>query len=215
MFEVLKSLPTNAQLLLPLVFSFFGGLISLLFQPIIARLNKRLELTGRAWERVQDRRLDAYEALLALAKNLKITSTTGRHENGFLETKTVHLDNKESFENVMSLFIELESIWIDWVDDRTSQHTKYLADYFQNLRIVVDQIDETDMDEIAVLLKPDFVDLASQTTRIAHDFFSKIDKRRLKIRGNGKYRLKKTIRLLSRTELSKFMVEKDLLLKDH
>jgi len=56
MFEVLQNLPSNAQWLLPLVFSFLGGLVSLIFQPIIARLNKRLELSGRAWERVQDRR---------------------------------------------------------------------------------------------------------------------------------------------------------------
>ena len=214
MFEGFRELPPNAQLLLPLAFSFLGGLFSLIFQPFIARFNKRLELSGRAWERVQDRRLDAYEALLAFAKNLKVTATTGNHKNGHIETKSVHLESKATFETLMDTFINCEAIWTDWVDQRTSQHTKYLVDYFQNLRIVVSNIDDGELEELSVRLKCDFVDLSSETIVIAHKFFSKIDRRLLKPKGNGKYRLEKTRRLLLRTELGKFMIENDLLLKD-
>jgi hypothetical protein len=214
MFEVLEKLPTNVQWLLPLVFSFIGGLVSLIFQPMISSLNKRLELSGRAWERVQDRRLDAYEALLTLSKHLKMTFTTGKHDGGLLETKTVHLETKEAFEHWMAHFIELESVWTDWVDEPTGQHAKYLVDYFQNMKIAIDQIDDNELDELAVRVKQDFVDFSVKTVRIAHDFFSRIDKRRFRIKGNGKYTRQKTHSLLAKTELIKFMIERDLLLKD-
>lgn len=87
MFESFSALGDAASWAVPLVFSFLGGVLSILFQPILSIFNNRLALSARAWERIQDKRIDAFETLLDLAKFLSITTSTGKHQDGWVETK--------------------------------------------------------------------------------------------------------------------------------
>lgn len=213
MFELAERLGANANWVIPLFFSFLGGLASLLFQPIMARINQRLALSAKAWERIQSHRIDAYEALLALGRTMRQTQSTGRHDDGFVETLTPHLISDENFDDWLRHFHETVVICEDWVDTKTSQHIKFLADYMKNLEAAYILTPENQREELAKELKQDFIDLSTETASIAHKFFRRIDKRNLTIKGNGKYPLDMTVRKLNGTKLFGWLIRHDQLAK--
>lgn len=102
----------------------------------------------------------------------------------------------------------------DWIDQPTRQHLRYITDYFQNVSVTLAQIDEDQLPEFAVTIKPDIIDIATHTRMSAHKFYQSINKKRFSYRGNGKYPLRVTTRKLRKTKLVAWMIKHDLLVKN-
>lgn len=214
MFEWLKEADSPYFWALPFISAFIGGISSLVFAPLLARINQRISLSSRAWERIQDRRIDAYEALLEVGNSLKETKPTGKTESGNVETFWLYMETAEELIAWREWFSQKNYAWENWIDLPTSQHMKYLVDYLENLLMAVLQTPEGDLTELAVRVKPDLILLASETISVAHRYFENIDKKNFKLRGNGKYRKSKTIAKLKKTNLIHWQVERGQLAYD-
>ena len=197
----------------PLTQSFVGGLTAMITASFMARVSERVRLGGRAWERVQDRRFDAYEHLIHVSRSLRMTHPTGRHEEGFVETVCSVVSSEEalvSWVNDLSLIVgEIDP----WIDQRVSKHIRYLTDYFTNYRIAFFKTEAELRSELAVRTKDEIVALGAETSQIAHDFFQRIDSRKFGFKGNGKYALSETEARLAKTELVAWKIEKGQMMK--
>ncbi|MEL6510078.1 MAG: hypothetical protein AAFQ32_09825 [Pseudomonadota bacterium] len=209
-----SEIDVNASVWLPLIFSCVGGLTSLLLRPAFARFDQRLALSGRAWERIQDHRLEAYEALLQVADSLQTTVPTGQHDSGLVETKPICLRSIDDFVLWYDQVLQQINSTHNWVDRQTSQKLLFLRDYLQNLKIAVAQTDAKDLEKFAVYTKADQIDLSIEIREAAQSFFRKIDKRDLSYRGNGKYSFAITQKRLGETKLVEWMEKNDLLWKE-
>lgn len=163
--------------------SIVGGVSALLFQPIISKFNKRIDLSARVWERIQDKRFLSYEAILSIAKELRQTMPTRRHENGYIETFSSIMETRETFFSWHAEFSEKQIIWEDWVDQPTSQELRYLIDYMFNLKIAVAASTGEQLSELRLLVKDDILLISQDLSKAAHNFFSRIDKKDLAITG--------------------------------
>lgn len=211
MFELLQEANSPYFWLLPFISAFIGGISSLVFAPMLARINQRVTLSSRAWGRIQDRRIDAYEALLEVGNSLKETRPTGKYNDGHVETFWLHMETPADFLAWREWFDEKHHIWENWIDLPTSQHMKYLVDYLENLRSAMLKTPEHELPLLAANVKDDLIGLASETISVAHNYFEYIDKKNFKLRGNGKYPLRKTRKKLSQTKLMPWLLEKDQL----
>tara|TARA_R100001369_G_C3277915_1_gene161405 strand:- start:201 stop:860 length:660 start_codon:yes stop_codon:yes gene_type:complete len=215
MFEWLKEANSPYFWLLPFISAFIGGISSLIFAPVLARINQQVSLSSRAWGRIQDRRIDAYEAILEVGNSLKETRPTGKYNDGHVETFWIHMETPEAFLAWREWFNEKHLVWENWVDLPTSQHMKYLVDYLENLRNAIIQTPEDKLHLLAVTVKDDLITLASETIGVAHSYFENIDKKNFKLRGNGKYPIKKTVRKLKKTKLMPWLVKNGQLAYDY
>ena len=214
MFESFSALGDAASWAVPLVFSFLGGVFSILFQPILSIFNNRLALSARAWERIQDKRIDAFETLLDLAKFLSTTTSTGNHQDGWVETQPKFLSSMEDAKEGLDYVFRTCATLDDWIDQPTRQHLRYITDYFQNVSVTLAQIDEGKLLEFSLTIKPDIIDIATHTRMSAHKFYQSINKKCFSYHGNGKYPLRVTTRKLEKTKLIAWMIKHDLLAKN-
>jgi len=194
--------------------SVIGGISALIFQPIILKFNRRVDLSARVWEKIQDKRFRSYETVLSVAKELRQTMATGRHEDGHIETFPSILKTKESFFAWHNTFSEKQIIWEDWVDQPTSEELRYIIDYMYNLRITINASTEEQLSELRLTVKEDILNISLNLSKVAHRFFSKIDRKRLGYGENGKLSLRVTNKRLSKTNLNLWMNDHNLMPKE-
>jgi hypothetical protein len=193
--------------LLPFISAFVGGVTSLIFAPLLARINQKISLSSRAWTRIQDRRIDAYEAMLEVGNSLKKTRATGKYDDGHVETFWLHMESQDEFLAWREWFDSKQYFWENWIDPPTSKHMKYLVDYLENLRAAVLHTPDDKLMSLAVQVKPDLIELASETISVAHSYFEKIDRKNFRLSGNGKYPINKTKAKLEKTKLAPWLIE--------
>jgi hypothetical protein len=215
MFDWMKEADSPYFWLLPFISAFVGGTASLIFAPLIGRINQKITLSARAWERIQDRRIDAYEAILEVGDSLKMTKPTGKYQDGHLESSWLYMESPEAYLAWREWFGDKNRIWENWIDLPTSRHMKYLVDYFENLRSAVLLTPEDKLADLAVQVKPDLISLSAETISVAHKYFEKIDRKNFQLPGNGKYPLKVTETKLRATNLTPWLIENGQLAYDH
>lgn len=118
---------------------------------------KSKEARLRILEKVFDERLKAHQNLLQSLKFMRTTISSEKlDEKNFIITYSALLTNKDTFEDFIYRFYQSFGMDSHWFDRDLYKEMVYAQSYFQNVQLLLSEIDEKNFIELAIILKNDF-----------------------------------------------------------
>lgn len=183
-----------------------AGLIGVIIGSIFTLLVKRKETRLRIIEKVFDKRLQAHEDILSLAKQLRTTVSTHTASDGLnVDSYPGLLHDKEYFNQFKGNFFVVVNSNSHWISIELFRQLNYIQDYLENVSQTLLQIDESNYPQVGVVIKPDFIDIAAELEAETLKFFEKdLYNVNLKTtKGHHKWSKEYTLSRLNNTELLK------------
>ena len=202
--------------------SFIGVIIAAFLAFFSSSFLKKKETRLKISEKILDKKIEAHENVLQLAKYLRSTIS----ENKFtvdleLITFPIILATKENYlEWKKDLFIKTNNN-SHWLSNDVLKETYFIQDYFINLDNTLENVPDENISNIGIILKNDFIDLSNNLERSILKYFengwkdlktiSKSDNHKLP-KNQTLERLKKLNHTRRFLEISKYFYQKNLAL---
>lgn len=172
-----NTLPMNdslVKILVPSLIGLIGVVIGTVVTSIINYKLKSKETKLRIVEKVFDKRIQAHENILILIKKIRsVLSIEMTDENCNLITFPSSMTTKENFRhfaNDLYLTIHQNS---HWLNTNLERELGFLMDYITSLSQVLKDAQDEAYPKVGLIVKQDFIDLASSLENITFDFFRK------------------------------------------
>jgi hypothetical protein len=208
------------KILITPVLSFVGVIIAAFLAFFSSSFLKKKETLLKISEKILDKKLEAHENVLQLAKYLRSTISDNKFSvERELITFPIILANKENYlEWKKDLFIKSNSN-SHWLSNDVIKEIYFIQDYFVNLDKTLENIPDENIEKIGIILKNDFINLSNNLEKTIIKYFEKGWKDLKTISNNEKYKLPKNISLerlenynltKRHLEMSKYFYQKNL-----
>lgn len=199
MFEQLKEI----GLLTP-VFTLIGVLIGTLLTFITSWFLKSREIKLKISSQLIEKRIEAHEKILSLAKSMRATISTNKVnvENEYI-TYPLIFSNKESYLNWRSDFFLIANESSHWLGKEVTNELFFIQDYVTNLDKRLEKAPDKNYQAIGIILRDDFIKMATNIEKSVISFFD-TGWRSLKIndkKGINKYPRKTSLKRLKEQSL--------------
>lgn len=194
--EILKLIKSNMPVIIALSGVVIGAIINNIFNWNIKKRETQLKLI----EKLIDKKIQAYEAVLMIAKTLRVVITTLKtDDNSNLITYPNVLENKNKYSELISSFSSIVNSHSHWLDTKTIRELYFVQDYLSTLYQNVENINDENIKTLGILIKQDFIDLLSSLEKIILESYqNKITNLDIKkINGWHKYKKEETINRLN------------------
>jgi hypothetical protein len=155
------------------LFALGGVLLGTLGTSINTHILKRKETKLRIIEKILDKRIAAHEELLGLIKSIRTVVGTGmKDKNDNAITYPVCMQSKDH----LTTFIEASFPVIHknshWLDTELEREFSFFQDYVLTLSHQMSKVNDSIIyTEIGIIIKQDFINLASRLENLAFNFF--------------------------------------------
>lgn len=202
----IKMTPEQEIVILSSLIGVVGVLLGVGLTSIINWKLKSKEARLRVLEKVFDKRLQAHEEVLEIARLLRTTvSTRSIDREANVITYPGIISNREVFDSFQGRFYQLVNFNAHWLDINLFRELNFVQDYIANVDIHLKDTQDAKFPDVALLIKQDFIDLAASLETETIKFFDK-DIHKIKINTKKQYhKFKKpqTIKRLQSTNLFK------------
>jgi len=171
------------------------------------------EAKTRLLEKILDRRIQAHENMIELAKLFRGVTILGFVEtDGDLARTPIVMASKESFDEFLSKFYRTGMENSTWLSTEVVREYNFVQDYLINLYEFVQNVDSENFSEVGRLIRQDFIEFSGNLEKKSFNFFTG-DLTKFKLNDLSqwhKYPLKTTNKRLEQTQ---FFKKRDELLK--
>lgn len=216
--EFMENIDLN--ILITPILSFVGVIIAAFLAFFSSSFLKKKETLLKISEKILDKKLEAHENVLQLAKYLRSTISDNKFTlERELITYPIILANKENYLDwKKDLFIKSNSN-SHWLSNDVIKEIYFIQDYFVNLDKTLENIPDENIEKIGIILKNDFVNLSNNLEKSILKYFEKGWKDLKTVSINEKYKLPKNVSLerlnnysltKRHLEMSKYFYQKNL-----
>ena len=206
------------NILLPSLIGLLGVIIGTVITAFISLKLKSKETKLRIIEKIFDKRIQAHENILVIIMTIRsVTSTEKIDESNNLISFPRSMTSSNSFTNYMNETFLVFHQNSHWLNTDLEREFGFLQDYFISLSNKLKNASDLQVEKIGILVKQDFIDLASSLGKIAFDFFRE-DIYNMKINKHDewhKYPKEKTFERMVKTYLFTKKKEIDNILKPY
>lgn len=192
------------NILLPSLIGLIGVIIGIIVTSILSFKIKTKETKLRIIEKVFDKRITAHENILTLIKNVRsVISTNQIDEKNHLITFPSFMLNRESFERFINDVYLISNLNNHWLNIELERELGFLVDYITTLNLKLKDVNEQNYPQVGLIVKQDFIDLATNLENITFEFFRK-DIYKMKINKHNewhKYQKEETLNRFHKTNL--------------
>jgi hypothetical protein len=186
------------------VFALMGAAGGGLFSFIGSWLLRKRDYDLRLWEKLLDRRVNAHEAVVQTALEMRAVVPSGRvDDRGEAIRAPKVLLSKELFESWMQQASNRTATGTTWLTVDAKRELNFVQDYLLTLYMHLQKVPSALYPSVGVIVREDFIKLSEKLERCAFQFFES-DIRRLKVgdlHSWHKYPLEETERRLKETNL--------------
>lgn len=193
-------LMANATAVFTLLGTVVGGVLSFLASFALRRSELRLRLR----EKILDRRIEAHEKIVRLAKTMRLMVVLSYDPNtGDLPRAPWFFEDKEKFEAWYSDFSLTSNEASTWLSIKVVREVNLVQDYLVNLHQALKPVAPERYLRLGSVLRDDFIDFSQSLERLAFDFFATdLERFRLNdLREHHKYEPQVTLDRLAKTAL--------------
>ena len=192
------------DILLASLIGFSGVIIGTVITSVISIKIKSKETKLRILEKVFDKRIEAHENMLFLIKNIRSVISTGKADSeSNLISFPSSMTSKEDLDKFTNeVFIAFHKN-AHWLNTNLEREFWFVLDYLISLSNIIQGAKNSDFPRIGIIVKQDFIDLATSLENITFDFFRK-DIYEMKINKHDewhKYPKKETYSRFNKTNL--------------
>lgn len=187
------------------IFALGGVVLGALGTSINNHILKRKETRLRIIEKVLEKRIDAHEEILGLTKSIRQVVGTGmKDENNNAITYPLCMQSKDHLLSFIEVSFPIIHKNSHWLDTKLERELSFFQDYTISLSHQMSKVnDDLIFTEIGIIIKQDFINLASILEDLAFNFF-RFEITSLKLNQHNewhKYPKEETQRRFSKTEL--------------
>lgn len=188
------------------IFAITGAVIGATLTGLINYFSKTKDVKLRIIEKLIDKKLLAHEKIINLIQKIR----TMRHLGGFDENNDakrcpIVMYSHENMDNFLDDYMTTIKESERWLSAPLKQELNFFVDYFNTLRHWAQNSTDENMQKAGILIKYDFITIASSLENSAHNFFNE-DMLKLNYKTDRnwhKYKLEETKEKLKNTELFK------------
>lgn len=206
------------KLLLSPFLSFVGVIIGAFLAFLSSSFLKKKETRLKISEKILDKKIEAHENVLELAKLLRSTLSV----NAFtvekeLITYPLILHNKENYIDWKSHLYAKGNKNSHWLSESTHKELFFIQDYFVNLDNTLENVPDENMKMVAIILRNDIINLSTNLEKSIIEYFDngwkdlRITSKKKKFKYDSKIalnRLKNYNYSKRHLEISKYFYEK-------
>ncbi|WP_314057965.1 hypothetical protein [Empedobacter brevis] len=162
------------KLLITPILSFVGVIIGAFLAFISSSFLKRKETRLKISEKILDKKIEAHEDVLKLAKLLRSTLTDNNFttEMGLI-TYPIILANKENYLDWKTNLFSKVNNNSHWLSLSVHKELFFIQDYFINLDKTLENIPDENLKNVAIILKNDLIDLSTKLEKSIIEYFDK------------------------------------------
>lgn len=192
--------------LIALIGVFVGTLLTFITSWILKSQETRLKISGQLIEK----RIEAHEKILELAKQMRATFSTDKinSEREYI-TYPFIFSNEESYLKWRTDFLLISNHYSHWLDSEVTKELYFIQDYVNNLDKRLRMAPSCNYISIGIILKNDFVELAAGIEKTVIRFLGNgwKDLKIKEFKGNHKFPQKITLKRLNDFNLYKRHLE--------
>ncbi|WPR71298.1 hypothetical protein SLW70_15370 [Flavobacterium sp. NG2] len=208
------------KLLITPLLSFIGVIIAAFLAFFSSSFLKKKETLLKISEKILDKKLEAHENVLQLAKYLRSTISDNKFTvDKELITYPIILANKDNYLDwKKDLFIKSNNN-SHWLSNEVINEIYFIQDYFLNLDQTLENVHDENLINVGIILKNDFIDLSNNLEKKILLYFDNGWKNLKTISNNKKHKLAKKVSLerfeksnlnKRHLEISKYFYQKNL-----
>jgi hypothetical protein len=167
MIEELKTL----GLLTP-IFTIIGVFIGTILTFTTSWVLKKRETKLKISSQLIEKRIDAHEKILALAKTMRATSSIDKVnvENVYI-TYPIIFHKKENFQDWRSSFFLTTNEYSHWLGIKVTRELYFIQDYVVNLDKRLEKAPPENYLQIGIILRNDFIEMAANIEKAVISYF--------------------------------------------
>lgn len=197
---------------------FVGGIVSYFFNYILSSKLKNKEARLKIIiDKFLDRKIGAYDKVIDF---VNLTRTMSVFENNKIDDLNVNFDkydyplrypialgSNKNFSEYEVEFLNLNNIYGRWLNTNITRELNFLQDYIVTLDSLIKNLNDSEIREVGVTIRQDFIDIASNLEKLSFDFYSNgIFKLKIEDKNEWhKYKKEETYERFDNTMLSKYM----------
>ncbi|OXB06261.1 hypothetical protein [Flavobacterium pectinovorum] len=184
----------NWEILITPLLSFIGVIIGAFLAFFSSSFLKKKETRLKISEKILDKKLEAHENVLQLAKYLRSTISENKFTVEFEPiTFPIILANRENYLDwKKDLFIKANNN-SHWLSNDVLKEIYFIQDYFANLDQTLDNVPDENIQSIGIILKNDFINLSNNLEKSILKYFENGWKDLKTISKNDNYKLSKKV----------------------
>lgn len=191
-----------------------GSILTFLFSSNLKSKETKLKIS----EKLIDKRIDAHEHVLKLAKLMRSSHTENQFnsEKGLITYPLVFL-SEDNYRDWRVKYFSVTNEYSHWLSTPVLNELFYIQDYLVNLDETLENVHKENFKPIGIILKIDFIEMATNLERQVVKYFEKgWENLSIKKKGNYKLPKKDTLKRLKNSnftkrylEISKYFYEKN------
>lgn len=188
------------------IFALSGATLGALISGVISYATKTKEAKLRITEKLLDKKLEAHESLLSIVSWIRTMVLLGGEDGeGELKRCPIIMESQKNKNEFIEAFVSVQNRCDRWFSASVKREISFFLDYFVNLNEHSRGASDLSLQEVGVIIRNDFIDMASTLEDCAHQFF---DNDLLKLnyktdRRWHKFTRQKTLDKLGKTEFYK------------
>lgn len=188
------------------IFALLGAAVGAFITGLISYAAKTKESKLRITEKLLDKKLEAHESLLSIVSWIRTMVLLGGEDSqGELKRCPIIMESQKNKNEFLEAFVSVQNRCDRWFSASVKREVSFFLDYFVNLNEHARDASDLSLQEAGVIIRNDFIDIASTLEGCAHQFF---DNDLLKLnyktdRGWHKFTRQRTLDRLEKTEFYK------------
>ena len=151
-----------------------GVIIGSIITSIYSLKIKSRETKLRIVEKIFDKRIQAHENILILIKLIRSVISTGKADiDGNLITYPSSMTSRENFDKFSNEIFLTFNLNAHWLNTELEREFWFLQDYLTSLSNIIQNAEDLEFPRIGIIVKQDFIDLASNLENLTFEFFRK------------------------------------------
>jgi hypothetical protein len=191
-----------------------GSILTFVFSSNLKSKETKLKIS----EKLIDKRIDAHEQVLKLAKLMRSSHTQNQFDSANeLITYPLIFLSEENYSDWRQNFFLITNEYSHWLSIKVHNELFYIQDYIVNLNKALENAPESNYKSIGIILKKDFIEMSTNLEKEVVWYFEK-GWSNLSVKRKGKYKLPKSesLKRLKKSnftkrylEISKYFFEKN------
>lgn len=162
----------SSESLSPAAYALTGVGLGAMLTFLVNWLLKRQEVRLRLIERIMDRRIDAHENAIRLAKAMRTTTSVGGVDSdGELVRAPTMFRSLSEFQGWFATHSALFGEISTWLSPKITRELNFVQDYLVNLNETVHAASDQRLMRVGELVRQDFVSLSAGLERMAYQYF--------------------------------------------
>lgn len=160
--------------LLTPIFTVFGVALGAILTFLTSKYLKTREAQLRISGQFTEKRIEAHEQVLSLAKAMRTTVSLDKldAQQNFI-TYPMLFENRERLQDWRSSFYVISNHQSHWLGRKVSQELMFIQDYLVNLERRIERLPNQNYRAVGIILKKDFTDLACELEKSVLNYFEK------------------------------------------